>query len=265
MSINEGLGWTFDTVAATYETMRPGYPPALYQALLSYCPIGPGNRVVEIGTGGGQATEPILQTGCELTAVEPGTQFSARLQEKFRAYSGFSVLTEKFEDTALEPDTYDLIFSASAFHWIPEPVGYEKVFSLLKRGGAFARFANHPFRNKENPALAEAIDEVYAAYYYPFHNKKPAPLVEYTEADAIERAAIAQTYGFTDIRHAVFHRERVFSAKEYTRLLGTYSDHIVISEPTRTEFFAKIEQAIDRHGGRMVLHDTIDLQLARKG
>ena len=47
-------------------------------------------------------------------------------------------------------------------------------------------------------------------------------------------------------------------------LLGTYSDHIAIEEGLRREFFAGIEQAIERHGGTITIYDTIDLQLARK-
>ena len=47
-------------------------------------------------------------------------------------------------------------------------------------------------------------------------------------------------------------------------LLGTYSDHIAIEETIRNEFFSKIEEAINRHGGEITIYDTIDLQLARK-
>ena len=58
--------------------------------------------------------------------------------------------------------------------------------------------------------------------------------------------------------------KRVFSAKEYIELLGTYSDHIAIEESMRKEFFEKISNAIDKHGGTITICDTIDLQLARK-
>ena len=64
MAATNGLGWTFDTVASTYEKMRPGYVPALYQTIFDYCHVGPESHVLEIGSGGGQATGPMLQTGC---------------------------------------------------------------------------------------------------------------------------------------------------------------------------------------------------------
>jgi len=135
---------------------------------------------------------------------------------------------------------------------------------MLKCGGVFARFANHPYRDKGNPLLSAEIDEIYDEYYNKFYNKKREVLAEYTEAQAKERALIAAKYGFSDIQYHLFYRERVFSAKEYIELLGTYSDHIAIEEPIRKKFFSKIEEAINKHGGTITIYDTIDLQLARK-
>ena len=264
MPAYDGLAWTFDTVASAYEKMRPGYPEELYRAVLDYIPLDRHSRVVEVGSGGGQATEPMLQLGCELTAVECGVQFSARLREKFATYPRFSVFTGRFEDVPLDADAYDLVFSASAFHWVPEEIGYRKVYDILKSGGAFARFANHPYRDKGQPELCREIDALYAKYYYPYHGKEPQVPVEYTEKEAEERAKIAAKYGFTDIRYATFERTRTFTAREYLALLGTYSDHIAIEESVRARFFDEIERAIERHGGRYTVYDTIDLQLSRK-
>ena len=264
MPTKDRLEWTFDTVAADYEKLRPGYVDQLYQTIFDYISIDENSRVVEVGSGGGQATLPMLKTGCSLTAVEYGRQFSECLKEKYWAYPKFSVITDKFENVAFPEGAFNLVYSASAFHWIPEEIGYKKVYSMLKSGGAFARFANHPYRDKGNPALSEEIDALYDEYYYTYYNKKREPLTEYTQEQAKARAEIAERYGFSDIRYALFHRERVFSAKEYASLLGTYSDHIAMEETVRTLFFSKIEEAINRHGNMITIYDTIDLQLARK-
>ena len=108
------------------------------------------------------------------------------------------------------------------------------------------------------------MDRIYTNYYYRYHNKTPKSPVEYTDEQAHDRALIAEKYGFTDIQYKLFFRTRTFTAKEYIALLGTYSDHIAIEETIRTEFFSKIEDAINRHGGKITIYDTIDLQLARK-
>jgi SAM-dependent methyltransferase len=258
------LEWTFDTVSSTYEKFRPGYVRELYEMLFDYLPVGENSRAVEVGIGAGQATLPILQTGCAVTAVEYGANFSQLCREKFREYPKFSVITAKFEDTELGPGAYDLLYSASAFHWIPEEIGYTKAYDLLRSGGAFARFANHPYPDKGRPELSEEIQKLYREYYYPFHRKTPGVPQEFTMEAAEQRAKIAEKYGFTDIRYALFHRTRTFTAAEYRMLLGTYSDHIAIEENIRETFFAKIEEAIHAHGGEITLYDTIDLQLARK-
>ena len=264
MPLNQGKEWTFNTVADVYEKVRPGYPDELYQTLFAYAPLDASSCAVEVGIGGGQATLPVLKTGCALTAVEYGDQLAQLCREKFSDYPRFSVITGKFEDADLPEVAFELVYSASAFHWIPEEIGYPKAFHILKSCGVFARFANHPYQAKDNPVLFEEIQNAYAKYYYPYYKKQPGKLSEYTEEQAAARAAIADKYGFTDTRYVLFHRIRTLSAAEYRRLIGTYSDHITIEESIRERFFDAIEDAINRHGGSISIFDTIDLQMARK-
>ena len=264
MPVSQGKEWTFNTVADMYEKIRPGYPDELYQALFDYSSLGADSSAVEVGIGAGQATPPVLKTGCTLTAVEYGDQLAQLCREKFSDYSRFSVITGKFEDADLPDNTYDLVYSASAFHWVPEEIGYPKVFRILKSGGAFARFANHPYQAKDNPVLFEEIQNAYAEYYYPYYKKQPGKLGEYTEEQAAARAAVADKYGFTDTQYMLLHRIRTLSAAEYRKLIGTYSDHITIEESIRERFFDAIEETINRHGGSISIFDTIDLQMARK-
>lgn len=264
MKLIKNLGWTFDTAASVYEKFRPLYPDELYKMIFSYITLNKFCYAAEVGIGSGQATLPVLETGCNLTAIEYGKEFSVLCKEKFKKYPNFSIITNKFEDTEFLDNTYDLIYSATAFHWIPENAGYTKVFSMLKNGGVFARFANHPYTDKNNLPLSEELDRIYGKYYYTFYNKKQEVLTEYNEEQAVQIAEIAEKYGFTDIKYALFHRTRTFLANEYIALLGTYSDHIAIEESIRKEFFSKIEEAINIYGGSITLYDTIDLQLARK-
>ncbi|MFT3952072.1 MAG: class I SAM-dependent methyltransferase [Oscillospiraceae bacterium] len=259
MPVTKGLEWTFNTQAQKYEKMRPGYVPALYEDMFRYSPIDSTSNAIEIGIGGGQATLPILETGCKVTAVECGENLAELCRRKFARFSDFTVITAKFEDFVCEKNSCDLIYSASAFHWIPEEIGYVKVFKLLKSGGAFARFANHPYKDKGREEIHDAMQKIYAVYM-------PEGLIpnEYSEDDARERAEIAGKYGFVDICYRLYHRTRTFTAKEYIELLGTYSNHIAIEEKRRKIFFSEIEEVIEHYGGKITMYDTIDLQLARK-
>ncbi len=228
VSITKGLEWTFNTEAEKYEKMRPGYVSELYEDIFKYIPINESSNVIEIGIGGGQATLPILKTGCKLTAVECGENLAELCRQKFKEFPKFSAVTAKFEDFVCDNNLCDLIYSATAFHWIPEEIH-------------------------------EALQKIYSVYMPDSHSPN-----EYSEDDAKKRADIAQKYGFVDISYKLYHRTRSFSVKEYISLLGTYSDHIAIEQNTRKKLFSEIEKAIDNLGGQITIYDTIDLQLARK-
>ncbi len=264
MDYRKELGVVFDGAVSLYDRMRPGYVDELYKAIFDYVHIDENSSAVEVGSGSGQATLPVLKTGCAVTAVEYGENFSELLRDKFKDYPKFKVITGKFEDVGLADESCDLVFSATAFHWVPEEIGYPKVYSILKKGGAFARFANRPRNSRNDPELAREIDAIYDEHYNKYYGVRSGTKEWFTEEKAKEISMIPSKYGFTDIRYHLFHRERVFTAEEYIQLLGTYSDHIAIEESIRKVFFTKIEDAINRHGGKITISDTLDLELARK-
>lgn len=255
----DGLAATFNTVCNEYDRWRPTYVPELYQDIFAVKEINPSSNVLEIGIGTGQATLPVLEKGCSLTAIELGDQLAKYVKQKYSDYKYFNVINIAFQDYKCPLNSYDLVFSASAFHWIPQELGYSKVYELLKSGGVFARFANHPFKDKEREELHIALQNIYARYM-------PGPLheVEYSVEDAKNRADISKKYGFIDVNYKLYHRTRTFSAKEYVSLLGTYSDHIAIEDQTRLKFFTEIEKTIEDFGNQITLYDTLDLQLSRK-
>ncbi len=130
---------------------------------------------------------------------------------------------------------------------------------MLKTGGVFACFDNHPFEDKGRPELAEEIQRLYARYMGSACRPK-----EYDIEAARRKAAVALPYGFRDIACELFHRQRTLSAEEYVALLGTYSDHIALEAGLRSEFYRRIEDAIDSHGGEITIYDTMDLRIAIK-
>lgn len=258
-NIFPGLETAFNTVAEQYDRMRPTYVDALYDDVWKYGGFGPGIRAVEVGIGTGQATQPVLDRGASVTAVELGPELAAFCARKFSDNPGFRVVNLPFQDFDAPDGSCDLVYSASAFHWIPEELGYRKVFRMLRPGGVFARFANHPFKDKGKEALHEALQALYAKYM-PRSVFSP----EYSEDDALDRARIGERYGFVENRYRLYRRTRTFDARQYTDLLGTYSDHIALGAEIQAEFFARICEQIDRFGGTITIYDTIDLQLHRK-
>ena len=260
----QSLRWTFDTVADAYEAVRPGYPEEVFSSILDYCALTENSRALEIGIGAGAATGPFLRTGCTLTAVEYGKRFCALCREKFRSWPGFDIIHDAFETAALPENSFDLVYSASAFHWVSEKTGYQKVFSLLKDGGTFARFAIHTSYSRENVPLSEEIRQIYEKYYHISYGTMPAPFEPFDRRTAETIAASAERYGFTDTRVYLYDRIRRLTAEEFLALIGTYSDNVAMKEEIRQAFFSEVKRALQQHGSRISLYDVIDLELARK-
>ena len=255
---NRMLRMKFDQIPANYDAMRPRYVPELFAEVIRYARLDQHMRAVEVGIGTGQATEPFLHTGCQITAVEIGKALAAYTQRKFAGYRNFSVINSSFENAQLDEDACDLFYCASAFHWIPKDIGYTKAFRLLKSGGTFALFFNRPRPVSAEDPTHIAIQEIYAAHGF---GKMPAPL---TEADSLEIVGDIRAYGFADAHYRLYQNRRTFDSKRYLLLMNTYSDHLAMPEAKRIPFEKEIARAIDQNGGAFTLQDTIDLYLAKK-
>ena len=68
---------TFDAVAERYDSRRPHYPPAVFQAIEDFAGLGPGSRVLEVGCGTGHATVELARRGYDVLAVELGANMAA--------------------------------------------------------------------------------------------------------------------------------------------------------------------------------------------
>ena len=62
----------FDTIPEQFDKYRPRYSKELFESLKEYAEITSEKSVLELGPGTGQATDPILATGCDYTAIELG-------------------------------------------------------------------------------------------------------------------------------------------------------------------------------------------------
>lgn len=254
------LRLTFDQDELNYDRYRPTYTAALFDDLIAYAGLDGSCHALEIGIGTGQATRPILETECRVTAIELGAKLAAFCRTKFEAYSAFQVINADFQDFAGEGGAYDLVYSATAFHWIPRELGLPKVMGLLKPGGTLALFWNHPFAARADDPIHLAMQEVYARYW-PTDGKV---LVEFDGSTCAQYADTLAAYGFSDVVTHLYHGTRAFNARDYIALLNTYSDHRALAADIQGAMYSEIEAVIDEHGGTIGLRDTMDLYLARK-
>ena len=250
---------TFDQEAEAYDRLRPDYVEELFQDLFEYQPIGPDSRALEIGMGSGKASKPFLDRGCELIGLEPGARLARYSLAKYGRTPRFRLEQTTLQDYVCPEGVFDLVYAATAFHWIPEEYGYRRVHALLRPGGAFARFAYHAGPDHSRPALVEEIQACYRRYA----GWTSAPK-EFDLDDARKLASLAGRYGFVETRCRLYRCQKDFDPEAYLGLLRTYPDHMRLEEAARTALFQGIRDAIVRHGGVLTVHYTMDLELARR-
>lgn len=245
---------TFDTIPEQFDAWRPRYCPELFEEVIRYAGIGPDSRVLEIGPGTGQATEPFLKTGCSYCAIELGEHFVEFMKAKFSAYPNFQIVNGDFETFDFGSQTFDLVFSAATIQWIPEQIAFPKVYSLLKPGKTLAMFMTRTDEQTPNRAFYGEIQKVYDQYF-----KVETRYTCHMEYDH------AVNYGFEDFHYMDWKESKVYSAEEYIDYLAaTQVEHITLKEPYRSLFFGGIRKAVTQAGDRMQLDDTIALYLAKK-
>ncbi len=235
------------------------YVPEIYEEIFKHVALNEESRALEVGIGFGQATAPILATGASVTALEPNENAAKICAETFAENANLTVIPVKMEDFEGEAEAYDLVYSASAFHEVKQDIGYTKAYEMLKKGGVFARFSNHPMRSIEKPYLAAAIQKLYAIYLPKTGTPRP-----YKEVQAQKRAEVALKYGFEEISYKRYYRTRTYTTDELIAYLSTDEDHLDISETKREAFFNELRKLMVRYGDKITYYDTIDLQIAKK-
>jgi len=104
--------------------------------MLAAAGVGRGDPVLEVGCGTGQLTRRLVTSGCALTAVDLGPAMVARARRNVP--DGVTFVVSPFEDLDVPPSTYQLIVSATAFHWIDPEVGFARAAQRLRPGGWLA-------------------------------------------------------------------------------------------------------------------------------
>lgn len=249
----------FNEDEENYDKYRPTYVKELYQDIINYSGICIDSEVLEIGIGTGQATLPLLETGCNITAVEIGDKLAAYSRSKFSAYQNIKIINADFTEGNFNDNSYDLVYSATAFHWIPQELGYNMVKSILRSNATIALFWNHPFPNRLDDKTNIANRGVYNKYL-----PSSKPIVEFTEKDCQKHMDELEQHGFTDIISKLYYQIRTLKSNDYISLLNTYSDHRALPANIKIDFEKDMKQAIDDINGEINIYDTIDLYLARK-
>ena len=124
--------------------------------------LEPGARLLEVGCATGKAMRPLLERGFSVVCVEMGAQLAERAREMLAGLP-VEIHVATFEGWEGEPDAFELVYAATAWHWIDPAIRYREAHRLLRPGGHLAFWsARHAFPAGFDRFFAE-IQEVYDA------------------------------------------------------------------------------------------------------
>ena len=253
-----------DQVAELYDRARPPYPGALFDDIIRYADLPPDARILEIGCGTGQATLPLARRGYRIDCVEPGERMAAIARANLAAYPNVVVSCTDFESYACPPVSYDLILSATAFHWLDPRIRFRKAHDLLKPGGALALFWHRPTLTDASRDAAQALQEVYRKFAPELADgfeTPPRPDLVTTEYEEL----IPASGYFTELEIHGHFVAIEYSARAYRDLLATFSDHQKLEPRKRRQLLSAIERLINLRFAGAITRETVALlYLARR-
>ncbi len=255
---------SYNRIAALYDSARPGYPKALYDDILAYADVPGLPRILEVGCGTGQATWPLAERGCAIDCVEPGPELAAIASDKLAAYPGVRIYCSDFESYGPAAAGYDMLLSATAFHWVAPEIRFRKARAILKPGGALALFWHRPVQTDASRHIITALQKVYARL-------APALAADYEnppEPDSVKTEYenhISDSGCFKDLAIRKYKVAKSYSASAYVNLTRTWSDHLALEAEQLSRLCAGIEDLIQNEfAGEIVRETVVLLYLARR-
>ena len=258
-----GLGATFDSASALYQRARPDYPTALIDTIIEVSGVRVGDQLLEIGCATGKATVPFARRGFQITCIEPGPNLATEARSNLASYEDVRIVEARFEDWRL-PDgmRFDLVFAATAWHWVDPDLRYQRAWQALRPGGHLAFWDALHVQPEDGDPFFVDIQDVYEEIGdgRPPGTASPRPGELPDRRDEIEASGL---FDVVDIRH--YDWEVVYDADGYIDLLNTFSGHIVMEPWQRERLYTEIRRRLaERPDGRLRRHWGGALHVGRR-
>jgi SAM-dependent methyltransferase len=261
--LREHLRETFNSTAETYHRARPDYPDELFGEVIETANLRPGSDLLEIGCATGKATQALARRGYQITCVELGAELAATARRNLAGHDNVRVVTGKFESWRPQGgQRFDLVYAATAWHWIDPEQRCRLAWQWLRPGGYLALWsALHVLPDGGDPFFAE-IQEIYDeigegvpdAWVFP----RPGEL-----DDNADELAASGLFSVVKVRH--FDWEISYSAAGYIELLETFSGHMAMAQWQRDRLYGEIRRRLaTRPDGLVRRHWGAALTIARR-
>jgi SAM-dependent methyltransferase len=262
---NLHLKTTFNLEVERYHARRPQYPSELFEKLIAETHLPKDAELLEIGPGTGQATRPFAERGYRITAIELGDELAAKARDVLSGFDNVETITGAFEEVELPSKHFNLVYSATAIHWIKPEFKFVKPHMLLKAGGYLAIIHTEHVSDEAGDKFFFASQPIYQNYHTkdkPINKQGDFTLPALNTLQPPEKIdeMLFMLESFT-----VFPVALSYSSQEYIDLLATYSPHLALPEDERAAFLREMKALIDKDfGGRISKCYGMTLTLAKK-
>lgn len=225
--------------------MRPRYPEELFDNLVAITDLVNGACILEVGAGSGIATLPLAARGFEIVALELGEKLAKIAHRDLAGFPNVRVEVGDFETWPTTKEAFDLVISATAWHWIDPVVAYVKADECLRPGGHLAILEYRHIAGGDQKFF-EKIQDCYLRYMDGADpdERLVDPNCFMPDTRELERSGLFEPpwtwkqYG-----------EITYKTEEYLALLATYSGHMKLSSAARDGLFSCIGQCLDEEFG----------------
>jgi SAM-dependent methyltransferase len=250
----ESLRTSFNDVADLYDEVRSGYQIEVINEIVAFADLPVTGRILEIGCGTGQITVPFALRGYPILALEPGAALAALAVRKCQPYENVKILRMSFEEWPVQFDSFDLVLSAQAFHWIEPYSGCEKAAKALHHGGSIALVWINDL--SQGTSIYKSTRAIYDKFL-PAQRSNDSARTTIHEILHCSKA-------FENVLEIRFPGEKTYPGSEYLKLMNTFSDHQRLPEPSKALFFQAIAEVINREGGTVTKKHETQILLARR-
>lgn len=278
------FGQVFDQVAEAYDKVRSGYPQSLIDLAIRRGRLGPGSRLLEVGSGTGKLTELLVKRQLSVDAVEPGSNMIAAARRRLGATDSVTFHVGRFEDVDLPVGAFDAVFSATAFHWVDPEVSWAKAASHLKPGGLLALLSHLTLRDERTAGIQDELravlfkhaPDVAAGWHppreldavlagVPGRRGNASDVWDWLVSAGQHRVAVPGAAGlFVDVEVDIEVREVEETADELIAHYRTTSLYHRIDPARRDALERDDRRVLDRHGGTIRWALAVVLMTARR-
>ncbi len=213
---------------AQFYNSRPTYPKECISYLVNKFSLSVDSTVADIGAGTGILTQPFLNVGCNVYAVEPNEDMFLELNKNLSHFSNIKLLNTSAEKTGILPCCCDAVLVGTAFHWFDKEKFRTECKRILKndKNVAILRISNNSNADKE-------IDKI----------------KHYSEEDLNEAKSF---FGNGFVEHISFEYTQIFDEDRYVENLLSSATAPLPTDTIFEDYVNKCKIAYKKHFGNEV-------------